>query len=106
MEAKLYDRLDLHENATVLDAGSGSGLVAAYMAEHGLRVHAIDLIPTHVQQAQRTIRSRRLQTEFMFPLETTMTSPTSKAAPSMEYILWRVSYTQTIRRRQCAFSGE
>lgn len=54
MEATLYDRLDLHENATVLDAGSGSGLVAAYMAEHGLRVHAIDLIPTHVQQPRRT----------------------------------------------------
>ncbi|KAF2164025.1 hypothetical protein M409DRAFT_68242 [Zasmidium cellare ATCC 36951] len=57
MEEKLYQRLDLPKDSLVLDAGAGSGLVAAYMAKQGLRVHAIDLTPLHVEQATNNIES-------------------------------------------------
>jgi len=58
MEEKLYQRLSLREGSQVLDAGAGSGLVAAYMAEHGLLVEAIDLTPAHVEQAKINVVSR------------------------------------------------
>nr|POF13868.1 glycine/sarcosine/dimethylglycine n-methyltransferase [Quercus suber] len=60
MEEKLYTRLGLPQDARVLDAGAGSGIVASYMAEHGLRVEAIDLTPTHVEQAKANIKKRGL----------------------------------------------
>ena len=60
MEERLYMRLGLHPGSRVLDAGAGSGIVAAYMAEHGLQVQAIDLTPTHVEQAKRNVETRGL----------------------------------------------
>ena len=61
MEEKLYTRLDLSEGSRVLDAGAGSGIVASYMAERGLRVDGIDLTPLHVEEAQSTIKDRHLE---------------------------------------------
>lgn len=62
MEEKLYQRLGLSKGSKVLDAGAGSGIVAAHMAEqHGLNVTGIDLTPFHVEDAQKTITSRNLQ---------------------------------------------
>ncbi|KAF2724785.1 S-adenosyl-L-methionine-dependent methyltransferase [Polychaeton citri CBS 116435] len=60
MEERLYTRLGLPTGSKVLDAGAGSGVVAAYMAERGLSVQAIDLTPTHVEQAKRNVKSRGL----------------------------------------------
>lgn len=60
MEEKLYTRLDLPAGSHVLDAGAGAGVVASYMAERGLLVHAVDLTPLHVSQAQRNIAQRGL----------------------------------------------
>lgn len=60
MEEKLYTRLALKNDSQVLDAGAGSGIVAAYMAEHGLRVQAVDLTPLHVKQAVETVKARGL----------------------------------------------
>ena len=58
MEEKLNMRLGLEKGSTVMesmDAGAGSGLVAAYTAGHGLNVEAVDLTPIHVEPAKRTI---------------------------------------------------
>lgn len=57
MEEKLYRRLDVPKDSSVLDAGAGSGVVAAYMAKRGLRVHASDLTPMHVEQAKANTES-------------------------------------------------
>ena len=62
MEEKLCQRLNLSEGSKVLDAGAGSGFVAAYMAEkHGLHVTGIDVTTVHVRDAQNIIQSRGLQ---------------------------------------------
>ena len=62
MEEKVYQRLTVAPGAKVLDAGAGSAMVAAYMAEnHGLQVTGIDVTPVHVSDAQHTIQSRGLQ---------------------------------------------
>ena len=60
LEERLYMRLGLHTGSKVLDAGAGSGIVAVYMAEHGLQVQAIDLTPAHVEQAKRYVETRGL----------------------------------------------
>jgi ubiquinone/menaquinone biosynthesis C-methylase UbiE len=44
--------------AEVLDAGGGPGRYAVWLAERGYRVHLIDLVPLHVEQA-RTAASAR-----------------------------------------------
>lgn len=36
MEQKMFERLNLPEGSSVLDAGCGIGHVALYMARHGL----------------------------------------------------------------------
>lgn len=61
MEEKLYSRLDLKPGSTVLDAGTGSGYVAMYMANKGLNVQGIDLTPLHVEDAQRNIKTNGLE---------------------------------------------
>lgn len=61
MEKKLYDRLSLSNGSKVLDAGAGSGIVASYMAQHGLLVKGVDITPLHVADAQRNIKKRGLQ---------------------------------------------
>lgn len=68
MEGKLYSRLGLQNGSTVLDAGAGSGIVAAYMAERGLTVHGVDLTPLHVRQAQRNTRGRALERQVTISL--------------------------------------
>ena len=49
--------------ATIVDAGGGSGAYACWLAQRGYRVHLIDPIPKHVEQA-RTASSQQPQ----FPL--------------------------------------
>ncbi|KAK4543014.1 hypothetical protein LTR36_006012 [Oleoguttula mirabilis] len=61
MEEKLYMRLGLESGSTVMDAGAGSGLVAAFMAERGLKVGAVDLTPMHVKDAKCIIKTRGLE---------------------------------------------
>lgn len=83
MEQKLFERLNLPEGSSVLDAGCGIGHVALYMARHGLvrispqdwmatspphqtshqiltvtqqRVTAIDVVEHHVEKARRNIQ--------------------------------------------------
>jgi ubiquinone/menaquinone biosynthesis C-methylase UbiE len=38
--------------ATILDAGGGAGVYACWLAQHGYRVHLIDVVPKHVEQAR------------------------------------------------------
>jgi ubiquinone/menaquinone biosynthesis C-methylase UbiE len=41
----------------VLDVGGGAGVHASWLAERGDRVHLIDLVPLHVEQARQAIPS-------------------------------------------------
>ncbi|KAF2672369.1 cyclopropane-fatty-acyl-phospholipid synthase [Microthyrium microscopicum] len=56
MERKLFLRLKLPPGAKVLDVGAGSGCVAINMADMGLKVSAIELVPEHVKEMNRNIR--------------------------------------------------
>lgn len=38
--------------ATIIDAGGGSGVYACWLAAHGYRVHLIDVVPKHIEQAR------------------------------------------------------
>jgi ubiquinone/menaquinone biosynthesis C-methylase UbiE len=38
--------------ATIIDAGGGSGVYACWLAAWGYRVHLIDVVPKHVEQAR------------------------------------------------------
>jgi ubiquinone/menaquinone biosynthesis C-methylase UbiE len=38
--------------ATVIDAGGGAGVYACWLATRGYRVHLVDLVPKHVEQAR------------------------------------------------------
>ena len=60
MEEKLFRALDLPEGSRVVDAGCGVGHVALYMARHGLRITAIDVIDHHLAKARRNIARARL----------------------------------------------
>jgi sterol 24-C-methyltransferase len=104
MERKLYDRLGLQEGARVLDAGAGSGFVASYMAEHGLRVHGVDLTPLHVDQAKRTIHSRGLDDGVHVELGDTTTCLTCRTAPSTASTPWKRSCTPTTLTESCETS--
>ncbi|KAL9631842.1 MAG: hypothetical protein Q9164_005672 [Protoblastenia rupestris] len=55
MEENLYQCLNVKSGAKVLDAGSGDGHVAMYMAQKGLHVEGIDIIDYHVQKSLRNI---------------------------------------------------
>jgi ubiquinone/menaquinone biosynthesis C-methylase UbiE len=61
MEDRLYVTLGLKDNSLVLDAGTGNGPVAIYMAKRGLRVQAIDLLDKHVQRARHNVKRNRLE---------------------------------------------
>ncbi|KAB8265627.1 S-adenosyl-L-methionine-dependent methyltransferase [Aspergillus pseudonomiae] len=56
MEDQVFQSLNLNPGARVLDAGCGDGQVAIHFAQKGLQVHAIDVLPEHVQQAQQNVR--------------------------------------------------
>ncbi|KAB8271914.1 S-adenosyl-L-methionine-dependent methyltransferase [Aspergillus minisclerotigenes] len=56
MEDQVFRSLRLSPGARVLDAGCGDGQVAIHFAQKGLQVHAIDILPEHVQQAQQNVR--------------------------------------------------
>lgn len=61
MEVRLYQTLGLKDNALVLDAGTGNGDVAIFMARNGLRINAIDLLDLHVQWAKANVKHRHLE---------------------------------------------
>jgi SAM-dependent methyltransferase len=44
--------------ATVLDVGGGPGAYAAWLADEGYRVHLVDALPLHVEQAAELARAR------------------------------------------------
>ncbi|KAF1835367.1 S-adenosyl-L-methionine-dependent methyltransferase [Decorospora gaudefroyi] len=54
MEAQLYNALQLPIDAKVLDAGCGAGHVSEFMAQKGLHVVAIDVVPRHVTLTEKT----------------------------------------------------
>jgi sterol 24-C-methyltransferase len=60
MEERLYQTLGLTDNALVLDAGTGNGDVAIYMARKGLKVKAIDLLDMHVGWAKANVKRKHL----------------------------------------------
>lgn len=60
MEERLYQTLGLTDNALVLDAGTGNGDVAIYMAMKGLKIQAIDLLDMHVGWAKANVRRKHL----------------------------------------------
>ncbi|KAF1981303.1 S-adenosyl-L-methionine-dependent methyltransferase [Aulographum hederae CBS 113979] len=62
MEDHLFELLHLpkDQDLTVLDAGCGVGHVAIHMAEKGLNVEAIDVVPHHVEKAQKHVRAANL----------------------------------------------
>jgi sterol 24-C-methyltransferase len=60
MEERLYQTLGLAENALVLDAGTGNGDVAIYMARKGLKIKAIDIVGMHVELAKANVKRKHL----------------------------------------------
>jgi sterol 24-C-methyltransferase len=61
MEESVYQTLSLKDNSLVLDAGTGNGDIAIFMAKKGLRIKAIDLLDMHVQWARANVRRKHLQ---------------------------------------------
>ena len=60
MEEHLYLTLGLKDGSLVLDAGTGNGDVAIFMAEKGLKVKAVDLLAMHVGWARENVMRRHL----------------------------------------------
>ena len=54
---ELLERLLPAPPARVLDVGGGPGAYAAPLARRGYRVHMVDLLPLHVQQAHQAAGS-------------------------------------------------
>ena len=52
------------ERPAALELGTGVGPGAFFLAAHGFRVHAIDLIPEAICQARRTASERGLDVDF------------------------------------------
>jgi len=63
MEAKMLSLLELPKDSRILDAGCGFAHVALYMAQHGMRVTAIDIIDHHVTKARRNVMRAGLSKE-------------------------------------------
>lgn len=61
MEERLYQTLGLKNDSLVLDAGTGNGNVAIFMAKKGLKMKAIDLLDKHVQSARKNVRRNQLE---------------------------------------------
>ena len=58
-------RLRLHrERPRVLELGTGTGPGAIHLAERGFAVHAVDVIPEAIAQAQRAAAARGLDVRF------------------------------------------
>jgi ubiquinone/menaquinone biosynthesis C-methylase UbiE len=49
--------------ATIIDAGGGSGVYAAWLAELGHQVHLLDVVPKHIAQARAT-SARRIKNQL------------------------------------------
>ena len=64
MEERLYQTLGLADNALVLDAGTGNGDVAIYMAKKGLKIKAIDLLDIHAEWAKANIKHKHLDNQI------------------------------------------
>ncbi|KAJ9601866.1 hypothetical protein H2200_013639 [Cladophialophora chaetospira] len=69
MEEHMFNQLGLKPGSLVLDAGTGSGHVAIFMAEKGLNVQAIDITPLHVNDARHNIQTRGLEHKISVALE-------------------------------------
>src|SRR5262245_58404620 len=54
----LLDRAARPPPAVVADVGGGPGRYAFWLAERGYRVHLIDPVPLHVEQARAAARDR------------------------------------------------
>ena len=62
METELAKNLDLPAGSKVLDAGCGMGDVASFLAsKHGLEVTGIDILDFNIDEAQKRIKKRGLQ---------------------------------------------
>lgn len=68
MEGRLYASLGLAEGAHVLDAGCGVGHVAIYLAQRGLRIFGIDLVPHHLEKARRNVKNSGLGDKIQLSL--------------------------------------
>lgn len=53
-DRQLIDSWSTHVNGRVLDAGCGPGHWTSYLAELGLDVHGIDVVPAFVEHARST----------------------------------------------------
>ena len=56
---ELLDRLLRRPPARLLDVGGGPGTYAAPLARRGYRVHLVDPVPLHVEQARQTAAPAR-----------------------------------------------
>ncbi|KAF7585909.1 hypothetical protein BBP40_009872 [Aspergillus hancockii] len=57
VEDHLFRSLRLSPGACDLDAGCGDGQVAIHLAQKGLRIHTIDVLPQQNQQVQQNVRN-------------------------------------------------
>lgn len=53
-----------HSEPTVLNYGCGTGPDACFLAQHGFRVEAVDLIPTAIEIARRQASARGLDIQY------------------------------------------
>src|SRR3989344_1110000 len=67
MEDKLGKKLDLPHNSMLLDAGSGEGNVAIYLAEkYGFNIRGVDLLGFAVKRAEEKSKRLNLQNKVEF----------------------------------------
>lgn len=64
MEDKIFEGLNLSPGKYVLDVGCGVGDVAIRMAEKGLHVYAIDVTEWHLNQAQKNVNAKGLNSSI------------------------------------------
>jgi len=56
--------LDLRPGMTVLDLGCGAGFQARLLAEHGIKVHGMDISPPLIRYARRMAKQHRVPATF------------------------------------------